>query len=118
VSAEVEVGDDLRVEQAADVRRERHAVAGPHRLRNRRAAEHVAPFEHDRPQTGARAIRGGDQPVVTTPDDRDVGRQRFLALRFGLNGSPTTYFPRLERSASTSSQPMGVNAPQSCGRAS
>ncbi len=113
---EVEVGDDLRVEQAADVGGERHAVARPHRFGDRRAAEDVAPFQHDRPQAGARAIRGGDQPVMTAADDRNVGVYRF-ALRFGLNGSPTTYFPRLGRSSSTSSQPIGVNAPQSCGRA-
>jgi hypothetical protein len=42
-------------------------------------------------------------------------RERF---RFGLNGAPVLYSPLCERSSSTSSQPMGVNSPQSCGRPS
>jgi hypothetical protein len=53
---------------------------------------------------------------MAAADDCNIDVYR-LGLRFGLNGSPTTYFPRFGRSASTSSQPIGVNAPQSCGRA-
>ena len=87
-------------------------LARPDALQTLRTA-----LQHDRSQTGAGAVGGRDQSVVTAADDRNVGFYvRFL--RFGLNGSPTTYLPRLFKLSSTSSQPIGVNAPQSCGRAS
>jgi hypothetical protein len=54
---------------------------------------------------------------MAAADDCDVGVYR-LRLRFGLNGSPALYAPRRDSAVSTSSQPIGVNAPQSCGRAS
>ena len=49
VRGEVEVGDDLRVEQAADVRCERNAVPRPDGFGYRGAAQHVAPFQNERP---------------------------------------------------------------------
>ncbi len=126
VAGQFEVGDDTRVEQAADVRGDRDAISRPHLLGDGGAAEDIAAFEDDRSQSGTRTVRRGDEPVVPATDDRDVEGFASLQRRFrpfgfaclGENGAPTTYEPRLGNEASTSSQPIGVNAPQSCGRAS
>jgi hypothetical protein len=86
--------------------------------------EAVAALEDDGLEPGASAVRCGDEPVVTAADDRDVvgveaRQRRFRRFAcFGWNGAPTTYAPRRESDVSTSSQPIGVNAPQSCGRES
>ncbi len=72
VFLELQLADDLRQEQADDVRRGRHFVAGPQLLGRRAAAQHVPPLEHAHLLPGLGQIRGAHQPVVPAADDDRV----------------------------------------------
>ena len=72
VRAQIQVIDDLRVEQTADVRSHGKTVAGPQFFGQRRAAEFWPTLEDDGAQPGACAVRGGNESVVSAADDGDV----------------------------------------------
>lgn len=120
VARELKVGDDARIEQAADVCARRDGVSRPRGLADCRAADAIVALEDDDRESGTGKIRGGDEAVVAGADDRDVvQRRRFLLRRGpGTNGGPGANFRSWRRLLSTSSHPIGVNARQSCGRAS
>ncbi len=69
---ELEVADDLRPEQAADVRRRRYLEAGPQLFRDASAAHDLAALQHQNAQPRARQVSRRHQPVVASPDHDGV----------------------------------------------
>jgi hypothetical protein len=72
VPRQVQLADDLGAQQRDDVRRDGVLEAGIDLLGDRRAAEHVAPLEHEHLAARAGEIRRIDEPVVAAADDDDV----------------------------------------------
>ena len=72
VPRQVEVADDLRAEERDDVGADRVLEARIDLLGDRRAAEHVAPLEHEHLAPRAREIRRVHQAVVAAADDDDI----------------------------------------------
>ena len=68
-----QVRDDLRVEQADGVGRDRIAEAGMEFLRHRGAADHLAALDHLHAQPGHRQIGRAGEAVMPGADDDDVG---------------------------------------------
>ncbi len=70
-------------QQAHDVREHREREAGEDLLAHRRAADALAPLEHDDALAGAREIGGADEAVVAAADDDRVvgGRRQRVTLR-------------------------------------
>ena len=73
VSAQPEVGNDLRVKQADRVARCRIAKARMKFLGDRCAADHAAPFKHAHSEASARKIAGADEAVVAAANDDGIG---------------------------------------------
>ena len=59
-------------QQRDDVRADRELEAGKDLFGDRRAAEHVAPLEHEHLAARARQVGGVDEAVVAAADDDDV----------------------------------------------
>ena len=72
MARQIELADDLGPQQRDDVRADGELEAGEDLFGDRRAAEHVAPLEHEHLAPRARQIGGGDQAVVAAADDDDV----------------------------------------------
>eukprot|EP00053_Salpingoeca_punica_P005848 m.56912 g.56912 ORF g.56912 m.56912 type:complete len:677 (+) comp13422_c0_seq2:93-2123(+) len=72
VADELEVLDDLRPQQAGQVRGARELEAGHHLLGHRRAAEHVPPLQHKDVQAGLGHVCRRDERVVAAANDDDV----------------------------------------------
>jgi hypothetical protein len=72
VGREVEVVDDPPAQQRQRVRARRRAHAGPQLLGHARAADDLAPLEHEDVEPGARQVGGADQAVVARSDDDGV----------------------------------------------
>ena len=72
VARQIELADDLGSQQRDDVGADRELESGKHFLGDGRAAEHVAPLEHDDLAARAREIRRARQPVVPAADDDRV----------------------------------------------
>ena len=75
---ELQLADDLRQEQADDVRGGGNFVAGPQLFGGCAAAEHVATFEHADFVAGASQIRGTNKAVVAAADDDRIKVGRGL----------------------------------------
>jgi len=69
---QLQVGNDLRVEQADGVGRHRIAKAGMELLRDRGAAHHLAPLDHLHAQPGHREVGRAGEAVVPGADDDNV----------------------------------------------
>src|SRR4029453_10963933 len=72
---ELQLSDDELVEQADHVRARADDVAGilgERPLERARAAEPLAPLEHEHPLAGAGKVRGGGEAVVAAADDHNV----------------------------------------------
>ena len=74
VPGELQVPDDLRAQQAVDVRRGGHLEPGPQLFRDARPTDQLAPLEHQHPHPRAREIGRRHEAVVAGPDDDDVVR--------------------------------------------
>ena len=72
VIGELQIGDDLRVEQADGVGRDRIAEAGMEFLRHRGAADHLAALDHLHAQAGHREIGRAGEAVMARADDDNV----------------------------------------------
>ena len=81
VIGQLQVGDDLRVEQADGVGRDRIAEAGMKFLGHRGAADHLAALDHLHAQARHREIGRAGEAVMPRPDDDDV---RFVHVRFSF----------------------------------
>ena len=79
VIGEPQIGDDLRVEQADGVGRDRIAEPGMKFLGHRRAADHLAALDHFHAQARHREIGRAGEAVMPRADDDDV---RFVHVRF------------------------------------
>ena len=79
VIGQLQVGDDLRIEQAHGVGRDRIAEAGMKFLRHRGAADHLAALDHLHAQARHREIGRAGEAVMPRADDDDVG---FVHVRF------------------------------------
>ena len=66
---EVELGDDLRAEQAQCVGERREVEAGPELLRDRRPTDEVALLEHEDALARLGEVGGVGEAVVTATDD-------------------------------------------------
>ena len=73
VIGELQVGDDLRIEQADGVGGHRIAEAGMEFLGHRGAADHLAALDHFHAQAGHREIGRAGEAVMARPDDDNVG---------------------------------------------
>ena len=72
MARQVELADDLGPQQRDDVGADRVLEAREDLLGHGRAAEHVAPLEHEHLPAGARQVGGAHQAVVAAADDDDV----------------------------------------------
>ena len=88
VIGELQIGDDLRIEQADGVGRDRIAEAGMEFLGHGGAADHLAALDHFHAQAGHREIGRAGEAVMARADDDNVGfvhgplqelRDRFAA---------------------------------------
>lgn len=79
MAGEIEIADDLGAQQAVYVRGGGDPVTGPHLLSDACATRHVAPFEHQHSQPGAREVGGGDEAVMpgANADDDKVERAGY-----------------------------------------
>src|SRR5712671_4122677 len=68
MAREIEIADDLRAQQAVQIRGGRNAEPGPQLLSDARAAYQLAPLEHQHPQSGAREVGGRDEAVMPSAD--------------------------------------------------
>ncbi len=71
---QLQLADDLRAEQADDVREDREPEAREQLLRDGRAAEDVALLQDERLHPGAGQVGRADQAVVAATDDDRVVR--------------------------------------------
>ena len=69
---EVQIADDRRAEEAVDVGGGRDLEAGQDLLGDARAADDVAPLEHEHAQPGAGEVARGHEPVVPGTDHDGV----------------------------------------------
>ena len=83
VPREVEVADDLRPQQAHDVREHREREAGEDLLAHRRPADPLAALEDDDALAGTREVRGRDEAVVAAADDDRVVARAHARFRSG-----------------------------------
>ena len=81
VIGELQVGDDLRIEQADRVGRHRIAETGMEFLGHRGAADHLAALDHFHAQAGHREIGRAGEAVMPRPDDDNV---RFVHASFSF----------------------------------
>ena len=82
VPRQVEIANDLGAQQAHHVREHRELEAGKDLLGHGRAADALAPLEHEHALAGAGEIRGAHEPVVAAADDDCVvGRRHDPSLR-------------------------------------
>ena len=72
VARQVQVADDLRSQQAHDVREDRELEPREHLFGHRGSTEQRAPLQHQHGSPRARQVGGGDEPVVTTADHDGV----------------------------------------------
>ena len=72
VFGELQVGCDLRVEQADGIGGHRIAETGMEFLGHGGAADHLAALDHSYAQAGHREIGGAGEAVMPRPDDDDV----------------------------------------------
>src|SRR5439155_2097490 len=77
---EIEVGLDFGPQEAACVGERRGAEPGMDFLRDARAAHDGATFEDQDLEARLREVRGGDESVVTAPDDDRVHRRHGADL--------------------------------------
>ena len=84
VLGQLQVGDDLRVEQADGVGRDRIAETRMEFLGDRGAADHLAALDHLHAQPGHRQIGRAGEAVMPRADDDNVG---FVHVRFRRNSS-------------------------------
>ena len=70
---QLQVGDDLRVEQAHRVGRDRIAEAGTKFFRHRGAADHLAALDDPNAQSGHRQIGRAGEAVVPRADNDNFG---------------------------------------------
>ena len=82
VLGQLQVGHDLRIEQADGVGRDRIAEPGMEFLRHRGAADHLAALDHLHAQAGHRQIGRAGEAVMARADDDDVG---FVHVRFRMS---------------------------------
>ena len=73
VIAQFQIGNDLRVEQADGVGRDRIAKARMEFLGHRGAADHLAALDHLHAQAGHREIGRASEAVMPRADDDNVG---------------------------------------------
>ncbi len=87
VLRELKVADDLRAQQADDVRKHAERVAGHHLVAGHGAAQEVALLEGQDLPAGLRQVGGGREPVVAAADDHRVVAIRHPdgLLRLGLS---------------------------------
>ncbi len=69
---QVELADDLRPQQRDHVRADRELEAREYLFRDRGAADHVPPLEHQHLAPRPRQVGGVDEPVVPAADDDHV----------------------------------------------
>src|SRR5581483_2031996 len=92
IASQFQVADDLRAQEAAQIRCRRDAMAGPDLLRHARPADDLAPLQYQDALSGPRQIRRRNQPVVSRPDDDGVVA---LFRHSGFSWPPTlTLLPR------------------------
>ena len=72
VIVQFQIGDDLRVEQADGVGRDRIAEARMKFFRHRGAADHLAALDHLYAQSGHREIGRASEAVVPRADDDNI----------------------------------------------
>src|SRR5690606_11369418 len=89
VARQLEIADDLRTQQAHDIREHREPEPWKDFLRHGSTANQRTPFEDKRPATGAREVRSRNEPVVPAANDDDVVAIRVHARFRGgsKNGS-------------------------------
>ena len=87
---QLQIGDDLRIEQAHGVGRDRIAKTGIKFLRHRGAADHLAALDDFYAQSGHRQIGRAGEAIVPRADDDNVGvcHADFISL-FATNVAPT-----------------------------
>jgi hypothetical protein len=81
VPAQLQVGDDLRMEKAHEVAEHGEGEAGDHLLRRRRATDHGASLQHEGLEAGAGEVGPAGQAVVPAPDHDGVEPFRHPRLR-------------------------------------
>ena len=69
---EVQIGLDLRAQEATGVSERRCTESGMDFLRDASAADHGSAFEDQHLEAGLREVRGRDETVVTSADDDRV----------------------------------------------
>src|SRR4051812_43118683 len=69
---ELEVADDLRTQQAHDVREHREPESRKHFVSQGSAAHTRAALEHEHAPAGSRQIRRADETIVAAADDNRV----------------------------------------------
>jgi hypothetical protein len=79
VRGQLQVADDARVQEAHDVGEARGTEARHELLRHRRAAEDLAPLEHQHPKARLCKICPAHQSVVAGPDHDDI-----VCIRHGV----------------------------------
>ena len=72
VASQVELADDLVLEEGRVGRAAVHAIARPRLFRARRAAQRVAPFQHQHAPPGRGQCRRGHQSIMPRADDNCV----------------------------------------------
>ena len=87
---EAQIADDLRVEQAHGVGRDRVAEARMKLLRDRRPADHLAALDHVHAQARHREIGRAGEAVMASADDDDVGfgHEWFQNVPWSFRESP------------------------------
>jgi hypothetical protein len=73
VIGELEIGSDLRIEQADRVGRDRVAKSGMELLGDGGAAHHTAPLDHGHAQARHRKVGRAGQAVMSCADNQSVG---------------------------------------------
>ena len=121
---QLQVGDDLRVEQAHRVGRDRIAEAGVKFFRHRGAADHLAALDDFYAQSGHREISRAGEAIVPRADDDNVGLSHVrlqevliacevvmtISLRADICTAVSPYAPR-----ACIRRPAGFSPPASAG---
>ena len=74
---QLQIRDHLRIEQRHRVARHRIAEARMKLFRDRRAADDIAPLQHQHLQPGLSQIRRANEPVMAPADDDNVVQARL-----------------------------------------
>src|SRR5437764_4598838 len=113
VARELELADDFRAQQTHNVGKDREAETREHFFAHRRAADALAPLEHQNLATGAREIGGTGEAIVPAADDDGIVGLHALFRGGSKNGFLTTRpLARLRRCSTVISISSAV--PSSC----